>query len=32
METGQWKWVSILGEKLVKLISSILSGFKILCF
>ena len=32
METGQWKWVSILGEKLVKLISSVLSGFKIPCF
>ena len=28
METSQWKWVSALGEKLVKLISDVPSGFK----
>ena len=32
METAQWKWVSVLGEKLVKLISDVMSGFKTRCF
>lgn len=28
METSQWKWVYALGEKLVKLVSDVPSGFR----